>query len=218
LDHLSELINDLLDVSRIEAGRLELRRQTFDLDRLVTDVAHALQVTTSQHVIDVSLSTTPVRIEGDAERIEQVISNLITNAIKYSPEGGAIKIRCGRWGQTITPPPSAPAAIALDEGEWAVVSVEDHGIGIAPDHLVHIFDRFYRAMGDQHFGGLGLGLYISRELVEHHGGYIWAASQPGRGTRIAFALPLIPVPETTEAGRPPAPLTLPAPHETPAQP
>jgi signal transduction histidine kinase len=163
----------MLDVSRIEGGRLELNSEPFDLSALVGEVVNNLRVSTTTHIL--SLAAEPaVEVFGDTARIEQVLINLISNAITYSPEGGEIGVR------------------AWIEGARALVSVSDQGVGIAPEELPRLFDRFYRAprTGAMRSGGMGLGLYICQEIVARHGGTIQVASNEGAGSTFTFALPL----------------------------
>jgi two-component system, OmpR family, phosphate regulon sensor histidine kinase PhoR len=172
-ERLSGLVNEMLDVSRIEGGRLQLNSEPFDLSALVGEVVNNLRVSTTTHIL--SLAAEPaVEVFGDTARIEQVLINLISNAITYSPEGGEIGVR------------------AWIEGARALVTVSDQGVGIAPEELPRLFDRFYRAprTGAMRSGGMGLGLYICQEIVARHGGTIQVASNEGAGSTFTFALPL----------------------------
>jgi two-component system phosphate regulon sensor histidine kinase PhoR len=172
-ERLSTLVNEMLDVSRIEGGRLELNSEPFDLSALVGEAVNNLRVSTTTHVL--SLAAEPaIAAFGDAARIEQVLINLISNAITYSPEGGEIGVRA--WA----------------EGGNALVSVSDQGVGIAPEELPHLFDRFYRAprAGVMRSGGMGLGLYICQEIIARHRGTIRADSTVGVGSTFTFTLPL----------------------------
>ncbi len=172
-ERLANLVNEMLDVSRIEAGHLHLNTETFDLSIAVGEVVNNLRVSSETHTL--SLAAEPgIEVEADAARIEQVLINLITNAITYSPDGGEIGVRV--WM----------------EGRSACVSVTDRGVGIAQEELPHLFDRFYRAprAGVMRSGGMGLGLYICQEIVTRHGGTIDAESVPGTGSTFTFTLPL----------------------------
>jgi signal transduction histidine kinase len=112
-------------------------------------------------------------VDADPLRLEQVVTNLVDNAIKYSPDGGAVEVRLTK---------------APDDA--LVVSVSDHGLGIAPEHLPHLFERFYRAeSGSRTIKGVGLGLYICRSLIEAHGGAMWVESHVGVGSTFSFGLP-----------------------------
>jgi signal transduction histidine kinase len=173
-DRLSKLLNLLLDLSRIEAGRLELDLGPTDLRSILTSTARALQSTTETHLIEVDA---PTRVVGhwDHRRIEEVVQNLLDNAVKYSPVGGPIHVR-----------------LRADE-QQAVVTVRDSGIGLAPDEAPHVFERFYRGRGIRRFQGAGLGLYICQAIVAAHGGSIWADSSGlDQGSTFGFALPLEP--------------------------
>jgi len=171
---LVELTEDLLDVTRLQAGRLELQLTPTDLVALVKRIVARFQVTAGNHHITVNSVQEHLVSNVDPHRIDQVFSNLINNAIKYSPDGGEI---------TIT--------LAEDE-QNALFSIEDHGIGIPLQQHGRIFSRFMRAdntyMHD--IKGTGLGLYLCRELVEHHGGRIWFKSVEGEGSTFYVSLPL----------------------------
>lgn len=173
LNKLTHLIADLLDVSRIQAGKLSLLVAPFDLNELIHETVETLQNTTSTHSLLVE-GTLDMPLVGDRDRLGQVLINLLTNAIKYSPHADKICLRV------------SPAA------DHVLISVQDFGIGIAPEHLPHIFNQFYRA-GDQEqkrFPGLGIGLYITREIVQRHSGQIWVESNRGVGTTFHVRLPL----------------------------
>ena len=174
LDRLIVLINDLLDVTKINAGKLPFNEVEFEINAMVEEWAEDLQRTSSSHRIVVS-SEGKGMVVGDKERIGQVLTNFITNAIKYSPQSDQINIHT-----------------AIKDGE-AIVGVEDFGIGITPDHQAKIFEQFYRISDDmQHtYPGLGLGLYISSEIIKRQGGRIWVESLPGKGSRFYFSLPVV---------------------------
>jgi signal transduction histidine kinase len=178
---LERLIDDLLDVSRLDAGRLTLAPEWVDLGALVESSAAQAQATTHLHTIHVEVAHEPLRGQWDRDRLEQVLQNLLSNAVKYSPEGGRVLVR------------------AEQRGTEAVVSVTDQGPGVAPEDIARLFQRFSRLESAvaSSVKGLGLGLYISRRLVEAHGGRIWAESS-GSGATFAFALPLaVPDPLST---------------------
>ncbi|MGH2496953.1 MAG: ATP-binding protein [Ktedonobacteraceae bacterium] len=171
---LVELTEDLLDVTRLQAGRLELQLAPTDLVALVKRLIARFQLTAEKHSITVNAIQEHIVSNVDPRRIEQVFSNLINNAIKYSPAGGEI-------------------AIALDEDQQnALFSIQDHGIGIPQQEHGRIFSRFMRADNTQMYdiGGTGLGLYLCRELVERHGGRIWFKSVEGEGSTFYVSLPL----------------------------
>jgi signal transduction histidine kinase len=169
---LSTLVESLLDVSRLEAGRLELNLEYVDLSALARDVTgrFAAQAARSNTSLEVHADEPVVGI-WDRVRLEQVVSSLLSNALKYGS---------GR-----------PVHILVERGpRGARLTVKDEGIGISPEHLPRIFDRFERAVSAEHFGGLGLGLYLTRHLVEAFGGTISASSEPGHGATFEVDLPL----------------------------
>jgi signal transduction histidine kinase len=173
-DVLQDLIHDLLESSIIDAGLLRLKLQPVRLPRLakhaIEDMAHRSR---NHHWLTDFPEDFPI-VDADPDRIAQVLRNLLDNAIKYSPDGGLIVVR----GE-------------VQKGE-AVVSVADQGVGIAPEHLNRLFDKFFRAKSglSRHVVGSGLGLPIARTIVEGHGGRIWAESQVGQGSTFYFTLPL----------------------------
>jgi phosphoserine phosphatase RsbU/P len=174
---MARMIDDLLDVTRIEAGRpLDLRREACDLVALVQQCVGDVQRTTDSHQLHVRAEDASIVGAVDAARLERVVLNLLTNAVKYSPEGGDIELSLRQ---------------EHGSGRWAVLEVRDGGIGIPPGDLPRIFERFYRAsnVGDQ-LRGTGLGLAGARQIVEQHGGEISVSSQPGAGTLFAVRLPL----------------------------
>ncbi len=175
-NRLVELTDDLLDVARLQSGRLELRLEPYDLIGLARRVVKRLQVTTDHHTLSVESGAEYVVACLDVSRMEQVLTNLVNNAIKYSPEGGAV---------TITVREDAEHGVAE-------LCVRDQGIGIPPDQQVHLFGRFARAENARELGikGTGLGLFLSRELVERHGGRIWFESTEGVESSFYVTLPL----------------------------
>jgi PAS domain S-box-containing protein len=168
---LAQIIEQLLDISRLEAGRgLEIQPEPVSMASLVNDVLRAFIETNGHTFLVEGLADTPT-VRGDSFRLTQVIQNLVSNAVKYSPEGGTITIR---------------GAVGPDR---LVVSVSDEGIGMTPEEMDHLFERFYRA-DTVSTGGTGLGLTICKLIVEGHGGEIHAESKPGEGSIFTFTLPL----------------------------
>lgn len=174
LNKLTELIYDLLNVSKIQAGRMEFKEEIFDFDKAVKDVIDVLQQSSTKHKIYIQ-GNTGKSIQGDEERIGQVINNLVSNAIKYSPKSNKVHVK-----------------LAADK-KSVIVSVQDYGIGMEKAHLARIFERFYRVYDttDKTFPGLGIGLYISSEIIKRHGGKLWVDSTPGQGSTFHFSVPLI---------------------------
>ncbi|MHB8621415.1 MAG: sensor histidine kinase [Chloroflexota bacterium] len=180
-DRLNRLVTDLLDVSRLRTNRMAPRKRPMDLARLIQDAAAQaeLQAPPGQYRLVVEGAESPAVISADPDRLRQVLDNLLANALKYSPAGGQVWISLER-----------SAFGGRNEGE--LVRVKDQGMGIAPPFLEGIFQPFGRAPNAHESGlpGLGLGLSICREIVELHGGRIWAESEgEGRGTVLAFHLP-----------------------------
>jgi PAS domain S-box-containing protein len=171
-DHLTELIENLLDASRLQAGVLAINSTDVDLGSLARRIAERFQVQSERHQIIVDLPVDFPVILGDDDRLAQVFSNLISNAIKYSPDGGEIHIS----GQA--------------HPQQVVLCFSDQGPGIAIGDIPYVFDRFYRATdASRTTKGAGLGLYLARAVVEAHGGRIWVDPKPGAGARICFSLP-----------------------------
>ncbi|MBA3946969.1 MAG: PAS domain-containing protein [Herpetosiphonaceae bacterium] len=185
--HLSSLVEDLLNVSRIDAGRITLSRWVLSLRQLVTElIAQMNKQLDHRHqlLLDIPAQLPPVY--ADRDRVRQILSNLLSNAIKYSPDGGEIVLRAEVLS---TPPPSAPA---LPPEPALLITVRDPGIGIDPAEQQRIFERFYRVdnSNTRRIGGSGLGLSITKALVELHGGRLWVSSEAGEGSTFAFTLPL----------------------------
>jgi signal transduction histidine kinase len=176
---LVELTNDLLDVARLQADRLELRREPTDLVALARRVSRRMQVTTERHMLRLETSEDYVVADVDAARIEQVLGNLLSNAIKYSPDGGEVRIKVGK-------------SSASAEGEQALICVQDTGIGIPKEQQSRLFSRFVRAENarERSIGGTGLGLYLCREILARHGGRIWLESELNQGSVFSIELPL----------------------------
>ena len=170
-DRLGRLVDDLLVASLIEADRLQLATEETDLVAEARSAAESLGVNESE--IRVESSADPVVAAVDRQRLGQVLTNLLTNAVKYAPEGGEIVVRVDR------------------DAKEARIAVVDRGPGIPGEALPHLFDRFYRAAGAVgRAPGLGLGLYICRRIAEAHGGRLEVESEPGRGSTFTVVLPL----------------------------
>lgn len=171
VDKLTDIIHDLLDVTRIQAGKLELHQTEFNLADLVKECVEQCEPVGSNQKIIITCDG-KMMVTADRNRIEQVIINLLTNALKYSPKEGEITI-----------------SIEQQDNSMVKVSVKDNGIGIPADKIENIFDRFYRVENNSpHLSGLGLGLYISSEIIKRHGREIGVESSPGQGSVFWFTL------------------------------
>ncbi|MBC7248576.1 MAG: GAF domain-containing protein [Actinobacteria bacterium] len=175
-ESLTKLINDLLDLSRIEAGIIEVKREAVDLRQVVADVLAQLDNLAQEKGISVrtDFPADPRAVCGDADRLGQVFMNLVHNAIKFTPAGGEVRVE------------------ASEQGDHCLVQVSDTGIGISQQDLPKIFNKFYQvdSSSTRQQSGTGLGLSISRELVQAHGGRMWVESRRGKGTTFSFTLPL----------------------------
>jgi signal transduction histidine kinase len=179
-EKLSLLVDNLLDAAKMEAGVLTLEREPIRVERIVEQVVAQRRRLAPHHPLTTEIDADLPMAEADPLRVEQVITNLVENAIKYSPDGGPVTVRV-RGGEMIT------------------VSVSDHGVGITPEQAEHLFERFYRVDSSlaRTTKGVGLGLFICRSLVEAHGGRIWVESTPGQGSTFSFTLPTL---ASTERG------------------
>lgn len=172
VDRLHSLISELLDVSKIQQQKLNLNITSFDFDAMLKGVIESAEFSSGPHKI-IKSGEIINEIEADRERMEQVINNIVGNAIKYSPEGGDILVKVSRLKDAL------------------LVSVSDKGIGISSFNLEKIFERYFRAEGhDIHFQGLGIGLFISMEIIKMHGGRMWATSTVGKGSTFSFLIPI----------------------------
>jgi PAS domain S-box-containing protein len=173
--HLLDLINDILDLSKIEAGQLELRSEPFDLKAMVTEsIASVRGLAEAKSIALETFLDVPMAIEADRLRVRQVLVNLLSNAVKFTPEGGRVCVEAGL------------------RGAFMAISVVDTGVGIPREEHVSIFDKFYQ-VGATTKGvreGTGLGLAITKRLVEQHGGSIHVESERNRGSRFTFTIPL----------------------------
>jgi signal transduction histidine kinase len=177
LSHLARLVSDLLDVSRIQAGKMELRPEPCDLLDIVAEAVEGQRVVWPDRRISLDLAgLTSLALVADADRVGQVVTNYLTNALKYSAPDQPVDVRaCVGAGQ-------------------ARVAVCDHGPGLTPDKQEHVFESFYRAPGIEQLSGsgagLGLGLHICKTIIERHGGAVGVESVPGAGSTFWFTLPL----------------------------
>lgn len=173
VDRLNNLISELLDTSKIQSGNIEVHKEPFDIDKALRDTVDSLTVATPEYEI-ILKSDTNASILGDELQISQVINNLISNAIKYSPDSKKIEVHGNRVGN------------------FMKVSVTDYGMGISAQDQTKIFERFFRARDIQKkFPGMGIGLYICHEIIASHDGTLWVESEIGSGSTFNFTLPII---------------------------
>jgi signal transduction histidine kinase len=172
---VNELLNELLDLARIEARRgKDFKIGRIDIHALLQEVVGGLKMTDSRSSVAISSPPDPLSIRADRNKVAQALSNVISNADKYSPEGGAIEIE-------LVPPVSDHALLGI--------RITDHGIGMTPEQLAHVCERFYRADTSGKIPGTGLGMSIVKEIVELHGGQLELTSKVGAGTTVTLWLP-----------------------------
>jgi PAS domain S-box-containing protein len=168
---MSTMINGFLNISRLESGKINIDKQRFDMAELVKESEAETILMNSSHTF-IFHPVEKTMVNADKDKIGHVIHNLISNAVKYSKTGSTIQIAC------------------LTVNGHAHFSVADEGMGIDPQHVAHIFQRYYRVKSNNNISGFGIGLYLSAEIIERHGGKIWVDSEPGRGSIFYFSLPL----------------------------
>jgi two-component system sensor histidine kinase VicK len=170
---MSNMINGFLNISRLESGKLFIEKHIFEIDALILEVIDEVQMTAFMHSISLA-SCPPIKVNADRDKIGSVISNLLTNAIKYSPKAQQILVNCEKIDNTVQ------------------ISIKDEGMGIDADDLDKLFDRYYRVESKHtsHISGFGIGLYLSAEIIKRHGGKIWAESKLDVGSTFYFTLPL----------------------------
>jgi PAS domain S-box-containing protein len=172
VNKLSNLVSELLDVSKIQAGKLDFKITHFDIDDVISESIESVEHTVDTHQVIRVDDLQDIQVEGDKSRIEQVITNYLTNAAKYSPGKDKILVEVKK------------------EPEGVVVSVTDFGVGIPEAHLEKIFSRYYRVEDSSHkFTGLGIGLYISCQIIDRHHGKVWVESEVGKGSVFYFMIP-----------------------------
>ena len=172
VERLNNLISELLDVSRIQSGRIELHKEPFDFDEMVRDAVESILQAQDTHQIVIK-GVTSCTVKGDESHISQVVTNLLSNAIKYSPDHREVEVYLSRVGN------------------YVKAAVVDRGVGVPYADQQKIFERFYRVSDMQkQFPGMGIGLYICSEIVKNHGGSLWVESKAGKGSTFSFTLPL----------------------------
>jgi two-component system sensor histidine kinase ResE len=177
---LKHQVDELLELSRMQSNQAKFLNGPVCLEEVLTQSAEVFAVQAKQKQVTIDLKTAPLVLVGDADRLEQVFNNLLDNAIKNSPTGGKVSV-----------------VSTKGEGNFARITVSDEGPGIHPDHLTHVFERFYQVTGAR--TGVGLGLAIAREIVVAHHGSIEASSTPGEGARFTVSLPLFNPEDNPEA-------------------
>ncbi|QSQ25981.1 MASE1 domain-containing protein [Pyxidicoccus parkwayensis] len=185
---LQRLIEHLLEAAQVDTGQLSIRLAPVPLHALVRSIASSFPRLGASHLLDLETGDGEAWVLGDRLRLEEVLLTLLENAVKYSPEGGTLRV-------------------TLDvAGDEVQVSVADPGVGIPPEQRAHVFDRYFRGSNTpvQSYGGLGLGLYLCRNILESHGGRIWVESEMGRGSTFTFALPVLRASRVTERREPAA--------------
>jgi two-component system, OmpR family, phosphate regulon sensor histidine kinase PhoR len=177
-EHLERLVNDLLDLSRVQWGELHLQFSSFYLADVLAESVRQAQFSAEQHTIFLDIQVQDSKIMADKLRIGQVIGNILDNAIKFSPQGKEVVLTLQEQDR---------------DGEY-LVSISDRGIGVSPEYFDHIFERFYRVRNtaSRQYSGIGMGLYIARVIVEAHGGRVWLSSLQGAGSTFFFTLPRVP--------------------------
>jgi signal transduction histidine kinase len=188
VDHLDRIVGDLLDTTRIEAGRFELRLESADAAALAGEAVELFRPVAVAHGVAVCVPAEPAWVRCDPVRLQQVLNNLLSNAIKYSPRGGQVLVTVTR------------------DAERVCVTVQDEGIGMSEDEVRGLFVPFRRArpVADSLIPGVGLGLYIARRIVEAHGGELSVRSAPGAGSTFSLTLPAAGEPAAQPTGFAPA--------------
>ncbi|MGC8950425.1 ATP-binding protein [Chloroflexus sp.] len=184
-DRLHKMVKDLLDVSRLEAGVVKLNRWAMGLWQVIEELTLQLHTQLVQHKLLIDMRTPLPPVFADRDKVKQIIVNLLSNAIKYSPEGTEIQLTVRQAEASDLPAGHPP-------GQWMLITVQDQGIGIGPEDQARLFERFHRVdnSNTRQKSGVGLGLYITRLLVELHGGRIWVQSTVGVGSSFSFTLPI----------------------------
>jgi two-component system phosphate regulon sensor histidine kinase PhoR len=184
-EHLERLVSDLLDLSQVQWGQIQLHYEAFQMSDLLNDMVRSVQASAEQHILTLEIQAPETSVIADRTRLEQVIGNILDNAIKYSPHGGQVNIRLQGQSNSIYH-----------------ISIKDQGMGVNPEHFEHIFERFYRVhnTASHHYAGIGLGLYVAKAIIHRHGGHIWLENNQGTGSTFHFTVPA--VPSTEKPGEP----------------
>jgi signal transduction histidine kinase len=186
VNRMDTLVRDLLDVSRIESGRIKLNFTDVPFEQIIEDALRTIrgQIEAKQQTLEVDTSSDLPRVRGDRDRLVQILTNLVSNAHKYTPEGGHITVRTRRW---------LDGKDSVGQEEFVMCSVTDTGIGMSPEDQQRLFTKFFRADDPavRSVAGTGLGLAITKSMVELHEGEIWVESEIGRGSTFAFTIPVV---------------------------
>jgi two-component system phosphate regulon sensor histidine kinase PhoR len=181
-EHLERLVNDLLDLSRVQWGELHLQYSNFYLADLLSERVQLAQVSAELHTIYLDIQVQDSRVVADQLRISQVVGSILDNAVKFSPQGRQVTVKLE------------------EQNNDYLISVTDEGIGVSPEYFDHIFERFYRVrnIASRQYSGIGLGLFVAKAIVEAHGGNIWLSSNQGVGSTFYFTLPRTPKTSTLQ--------------------
>jgi two-component system phosphate regulon sensor histidine kinase PhoR len=191
-DVLNDLVRDILEISRIESGRVSMERESADLGRLVSEEVDKQMPLARKRLQTLrAVCTSDLLVWGNANQLRQVIRNLLSNALKFTPERGSIQCECRLLEAGRATEAEWPGFTGLPAGRWAAVRVVDTGIGISTEDLPRLYERFYRVEAESNVPGTGLGLSIVQELVQLHDGHIAAASTLGQGSTFAVYFPLL---------------------------
>ena len=196
VQRLSEIINDLLDISKIEAGKLDFKFEMLDINTVIDNVCASLSALVKEKdlVLNCECVENLPQINGDSKRLEQVLTNLVSNAIKFTENGKAISIKSNVCSASeINKNNQFANELEKLSGDYVLVSVKDEGIGIAENDVLRAFDKFAQIENSlsRKVGGTGLGLPIAKQLLEKHNGMIWCESELGKGSEFIFALPVV---------------------------
>jgi two-component system phosphate regulon sensor histidine kinase PhoR len=197
VDALTQMVQELLQLSRIESGRAPIRMESVTVADVVIPPVERLRPQARRAELELTVEISPdlPRILADTERAQQVVTNLVHNAIKFTPPAGSVKVSASQldspglgWGNQV---PGDVESATLEIGEWVLIAVTDTGVGIPARDLLRVFERFYKADQARSGGGTGLGLAIAKHIVQAHDGHIWAESVEGQGSTFYVALPAL---------------------------
>lgn len=199
--HLLSLINDILDLSKVESGKMELELSSFLLKEVLSSSMNMLKEKAMKHNIKMDLEIKPdadIEIDADERKLKQIMFNLLSNAVKFTPDGGSVHVQARKVTPPSLPLDKGRLGGVMSDGDFIEISVVDTGIGIKAEHIPKLFNEFtqFESAYTKNYEGTGLGLVLTKRLVELHGGKIWAESESGKGSRFSF---LMPVRQTTPA-------------------